>query len=180
MRRGAIRAVMAAAAMLAAAAMPARADDNLEYAVKAAYLAKFIPFIDWPGSVFPDPGAPFTICVLGDDPFGANLDKAATGQKLGDHPFQVRRMAAPDPTADCQMAFAANPDIATQMVEAMKDKPVVTVTDSDIRAHGMISFVVSENHVRFDIDDDAAEAVGIHVSSKLLGLANSVKRRASP
>src|ERR1700756_4784994 len=48
--------------------------DTLEYAVKAAYLYKFTPFVEWPASAFAGPGSPFNVCVLGDDPFGPALD----------------------------------------------------------------------------------------------------------
>ena len=42
----------------------------------------------------------------------------------------------------------------------------------------MISFVMLDNHVRFDIDDAAARKDGIRISSKLLELAHKVTRRA--
>jgi hypothetical protein len=38
--------------------------------------------------------------------------------------------------------------------------------------------VDDENHVRFDIDDRAASADGLVISSKLLSLATSVKPRS--
>jgi len=163
-------------AAVALAAGSIRADDSLEYAVKAAYLTKFIPFIEWPDSA---PGTPFTICVLGTDPFGAALDHAVMGQKIGDRPLVVRRLAALDPTADCPMLFLGGAD-AGDALEALKDKPVVTVTDSGLRAHGVISFVLADNHVRFDIDDAAAARGGLKISSKLLELAHAVHRREGP
>ena len=49
-----------------------RAAPSLEYAVKAAYLPKFIPFITWPDGAFAGADAPFTICLLGQDRLGAN------------------------------------------------------------------------------------------------------------
>ena len=73
------------------------AQSSLEYAVKAAYLAKFAPFIEWPESAFAGPAAPLTICILGPDPFGPEFDKAIAGQKDGDHPLVARRMTALDP-----------------------------------------------------------------------------------
>ena len=39
----------------------------------------------------------------------------------------------------------------------------------------MISFVIEDNHVRFDIDDAMAAEGGLAISSKLLGLAHAVK-----
>jgi YfiR/HmsC-like len=163
---------------LLSASSAAWADDNLEYAVKAAYLTKFIPFIGWPDAALASqPG--FTICVVGPDPFGAALDRAAAGQKIGDRPLTVQRMAALDPEASCPILFLGAGDAATaaDTLAAVKDRPVVTVTDSALAVHGIISFVLVDNHVRFDIDDAAAAHSGITVSSKLLELAHAVKRR---
>ena len=159
---------------------PALAEDNLEYAVKAAYLTKFIPFIEWPDQApGATPGTPFTICVLGPDPFGAALDHAVAGQKIGDRPLIVRRLQAFDPAVPCPMVFLAGAD-GNDTLEALKGKPVVTVTDSGQRAHGVISFVLADNHVRFDIDDAAAARGGLKISSKLLELARAVHRREGP
>jgi hypothetical protein len=62
----------------------------------------------------------------------------------------------------------------------MKGKPVVTVTDSGLKTHGVISFLIESNHVRFDIDDAAAAQSGLVISSKLLGLAHAVRQRGQP
>ncbi len=153
-------------------AFPAPADPAIEYAVKAAYLTKFIPFITWPDT------ASFSICVLGDDPFAGKLEQAANGTKLGDHPVHVRHVAAPD--ASCQILFLSDAASADAALEALRGKPVVTVTDSGLKEHGVISFVIADNHVRFDIDDAAAAQSGLDISSKLLDLAHGVKQRGQP
>ncbi len=158
-------------------APPVRADALLEVQVKAAYLTKFVPFIQWPDSVFSSPAAPVTICVVGEDPFGTILDQAAAASG-GGRKLVVRRI--PEANAEtgglCQIVFVSDSQAGYDAVDALKDKPVVTVTDSSMRARGMINFVVLDNHVRFDIDDATAERNGIHVSSKLLGLAHAVTR----
>jgi hypothetical protein len=158
-------------------AVPARAQASLEYAVKAAYLVKFAPFIAWPESAFASANAPLIICVTGDDPFGAELDRAAANQRDGEHPIQLRRMAQPDPA--CQILFADGAD-ADAALATVKDKPVLTVTDSSAGTKGIIAFVVAQNHVRFDIDEAEAEAAGLKISSKLLDLARAVKKGARP
>lgn len=160
---------------------PAGAQTSLEYAVKAAYLVKFAPFITWPDSVFASSSAPLTICVEGADPFGANLDHAAQGQRDGDHPLAIRRINAPDPAVPCQILFAGGtPDNVAAEIERWKAQPILTVTDSGVASGGIINFVVIGDHVRFDIDEARADAVGIQISSKLLGLAHAVKRSGRP
>jgi hypothetical protein len=157
-------------------AMPAQGQESLEYAVKAAYLTKFAPFIEWPDGVFANPGAPVTICILGNDPFGATLDKAAASGG-GGRPITIRRLASNDPAEGCQIVFSGDADAN---LDGLRGKPVVTVTDSTVPGHGIISFVMPDNHVRFDIDDAGAEASGLRISSKLLELAHSVSRRNHP
>jgi hypothetical protein len=156
---------------------PARADISLEYAVKAAYLAKFVPFIEWPDRVFASPAAPVTICILGADPFGDNLDKTAASGGTG-RAVTVRRIDSMVSADGCQMIYAGAAGPGT--FDILAGKPVVTVTDSGLVAHGVISFVMVDNHVRFDIDDAAAAKSGIRISSKLLELAHSVNRRSGP
>jgi hypothetical protein len=146
------------------------AQSKLELAVKAAYLAKFVPFIDWPDGVFANPGSPVNLCVLGGDPFGAALDRAAASTN-GGRPLTVRRLASPDLAGSCQILYLAG---GSTIPQGLKDRPVVTVTDAG--GGGMITFVIEANHVRFDIDDDAASHSGLHISSKLLSLAHAVKR----
>ncbi len=69
---------------------------------------------------------------------------------------------------------------AEAAIEVLRGKPVVTVTDSDVKARGVVSFAIVDNHVRFDIDDAAAAQSGLAISSKLLGLARTVKLRSQP
>ena len=179
MQRRAFSAAVAGAVLGLCRTAPAPAADSLEYAVKAAYLVKFIPFIDWPDSVFASPAQPVTICVLGDDPFGGRLD-AQAGQKSGERSVAVKHLAAFDAAANCQLLFLGKSPATNDALAAARDKPIVTVTDSGTPLHGIIGFVIAANHVRFDIDDAAAEAEGLKISSKLLQLAHAVKRKAAP
>ena len=163
-------------------ATQARAEVSLEYAVKAAYIPKFIPFITWPDSSFAAPDAPVTICVVGADPFGGRLEQAAGELKSGDRTIAVRYLPASDTAASCQVIFLGKADemVAEGTLDAVKGKPVVTVTDSGLKAHGVISFVIEANHVRFDIDQAAAAQGGVTISSKLLNLARAVRPRGQP
>jgi hypothetical protein len=162
---------------------PVRGDTSLEYAVKAAYLPKFVPFITWPIGTFTSPTAPVNICVLGSDPFGGKLDHEVGGLKAGEHSIVVRHLPEPDAEVSCQLLFlgsGVDPAVVDGTLDAMKGQPVVTVTDSGVKSHGVISFVIESNHVRFDIDDAAAAEDGLAISSKLLSLAHAVRLRGQP
>lgn len=162
---------------------PVRGETSLEYAVKAAYLPKFLPFITWPEGTFESPGAPVNICVLGPDPFGGKLDREVGGLRAGERSVAVRHLPEPDGGVSCQLLFLGpgiDPAVIDGTLDAMKGQPVVTVTDSGMKVHGVISFVIEANHVRFDIDDAAAAEDGLTISSKLLSLAHAVRLRGQP
>jgi hypothetical protein len=159
--------------------LPASGAVLPEYTVKAAYLTKFVPFIEWPDAVFGSPNAPVTICIVGEDPFGSTLDQAAAVAAAGRR-LVVRRI--PEANAGtgsaCQIVYVSDSQVGYDAVDALKDKPVITVTESTMRARGIINFLTLDNHVRFDIDEAAAAKNGVHISSKLLGLAHNVTQKS--
>lgn len=160
----------AGATPLAAASLP------LENAVKASYLYKFAPFVQWPAAAFASPNAPLTICVSGENPFGHMIDEAVQGQRVNGHPFEVQYLPAGRSGAGCHILFAGGSD-AQDSLQPLADRPVLTVSDSDQGHDGaIIQFVTVGGHVRFTINQAAAAASGITISSKLLGLALRVRR----
>ena len=170
------RAIALAAALAGGVcAAPAQAQEpSLEYAVKANYLYKFTPFVEWPARAFGGPNDPFNICVAGQDPFGAALDDAVRGQRVGGRPVAVLRLASVAKGAGCHVLFAGRSRIQTaaQMVQAVAGQPVLTVVDQGAEVHGaIVQFLVQGGHVRFSIDASTAAANGVTISSKLLGLA---------
>ena len=165
---------------LASAGGTAHGDDAgaLELAVKSTYLYKFQPFVTWPDQAFPSPTSPFNLCIVGDDPFGAVIDRAIAGQSAGPHAMAVVRLRTAAPDVHCQIMYVGthDPQTALQSLAAVRGMPVLTVTDSthDAAAKGIINFVIVENRVRFEIDTEAAMRNGLSISSKLLSLALSV------
>lgn len=177
--KGGRRAALAAGAALLALApspLPAQASDRQrEAAVKADFLIKFPAYVRWPASARPLPGKTLQICLLGRDPFDRLIDAAAQGQRVNGFPLQVRRVAGPGRAGGCHVAFIRSDVPAT--LEALKGKPVLTVTDSDAgAASGMIHFVTRQGRVRFTIDEAQAAKKGVRISSRLLEIALDVRR----
>lgn len=153
---------------------------SLEYAVKATYLYKMAPFVNWPPHTFTSPDAPFDICVVGRDPFQGFLEKEVADRGLGAHRFRVRHLdAATSAGADCQIVFIGykGPEEIRNALRAFEGKPVLTVTDSDAvdDSGSVVQFVMDSGHVRFEVDNTAAERNHLTISSKLLNLALAVK-----
>ena len=154
--------------------------DAPEYTVKAAYLTKLGDYVDWPAGAFDSPASPLAICVVGEDPFGAALDGSAAGQQVAGRKILVRRLAVVEKGSGCQVLYIAGSPAqpVRQALEAVRGAPILTVTDAARGdAAGIVHFVIKDRRVRFDIDDEAAAANGLKVSSRLFQLALSVKPR---
>jgi hypothetical protein len=145
--------------------------DSMEYAIKAAYLYKFGIYVEWPQHAFPSPTSPLYLCIVGEDPFGAALDAAVNGQRIETHPIVIRRVKTLARDTVCHILYANAADL--QHVETARNG-VLTVSDA---RGGIINFIIKDNRVRFDIDDEAAAQSGLNISSKLLGIALNVKPR---
>lgn len=149
--------------------------DSLEFPIKAQFLYKFAPFIEWPAAAFETPGSPLTICILGRDPFAGGLDRAVAGQHVGGRPFAVKRLTRLDTASGCHLAYisATAEQTVASALQAARGAFVLTVTDEAVAAapRGMLHFVIRDRRVRFIADPAAATAAGLTISSKLLALS---------
>src|SRR5579884_21307 len=154
------------------------ADPAPEYEVKAAFLLNFTKFIDWPPAAYADANSPFTICLLGGDPFGRVLDDMVEGETVDGRKLVVRRISEPPGRKSCQMLFLGSGEKEVRRVLSELGPGVLTVGDHERFIHegGMIAFVIDNRRVRFDINQAAAEAAGLKLSSKLLSVARRVAR----
>lgn len=153
----------------------------LETQVKAAFLPKFAAYVIWPPGVIGAPDDPVELCIIGRDPFGRNLDEAAARQYVDQHPVLVRRIDGTANADHCQIAFLGGTakQSPAAMQEALRSRPILTVTDSNFGAdRGMVHFVLKDGRVRFQIDDALAARNNLAISARLLSLAISVKPRA--
>jgi len=149
------------------------------YEVKTAFLFNFAKFIDWPPSSFANPQFPFTICVLGLDPFGNVLDEALQGKVIGDRPLALRRLKDKAEARRCQIVFVSSSESAhlAEILVSLQGANVLLVgeTNGFAASGGTIEFTLEENHVRFSINTDAVNRSGLRFSSKLLALAKIVR-----
>jgi hypothetical protein len=167
--------------MVAATAAAATDGDQLEYAVKASYVTKFGPFVEWPASALGDGARPLRICVVGADPFGSLLDQSARGQRVRGHPLEIVHMDAVDgaAAATCAIMVVGTPteQSTAATLRAAEGAPVLTVTDrSRGVSGGIIDFVIENGRVRFAVDEADAQRHDLKISSKLLALAVTVNR----
>lgn len=148
-----------------------------EYQVKAAFLLNFTRFIEWPAAAFGDSDSRFTICILGDDPFGPVLDEIVSGETVNTRTLGIERGRRP-PFKSCQILFVSKSEKSVPKTLRDLGSGVLTVGEEDsfLREGGMIAFVIENRRVRFDINPTAAANAGLKLSSKLLSVARSVEK----
>jgi hypothetical protein len=159
--------------MLSPAAAPHAAS---EYQVKAAFLLNFTKFVEWPPEVFAATDSPFTICLMGKDPFARILDDMVAGEAVNGRRVAVRRMSESPSPRGCQVVFIGSQEKESARILGGLGRGVLTVGEGEgfIRAGGIIAFVVQDRRVRFDIAQSAAEGAALKLSSQLLAVARSV------
>jgi hypothetical protein len=152
------------------------ADVAPDVAVKAALIYNFAKFVEWPGL---PADAPILVCLVGDDGIARALVETVRGQNIGGHGLDVLVLQDSAKWRDCQVLFIA--DTETRRVagglDSIKTVPVLTVSDGKgfSLTGGMIELYVEGGRMRFAINLDAADRSGLHLSSRLLGLAKVVR-----
>ncbi len=152
-----------------------------EYQLKAVFLFNFAQFVDWPAVTFADTAAPFVIGVLGDDPFGNQLDVVVRGETVHSRPLVVRRYHRLEDITPCHILFISQSerDRMAKIVAGLRGRHILTVSDAEnfARDGGMIQFFAEHHKIRLRIDLEAAKADDLTISSKLLRPAEIVSPR---
>jgi hypothetical protein len=150
-----------------------------EYQVKAAYLYNFGRFIEWPVGANIATPEPFTICVLGQDPFGPTLNAALADESINGRNVVAKRIPAPEDAVSCRILFISSSEEGQlkHILATLDSSKVLTVSDMPqfSRRGGMVQFILEGNHVRFEVNLTPAEHAGLTLSSDLLKLATNVR-----
>jgi YfiR/HmsC-like len=166
------------ALMLLVSTSPSRAEVLAGNQVEAVFLFNFSHFVEWPSPQNAEPGAPYVIGILGDDEFGTRLDETVRGEVIDNHPLIVRRFHHIEEVTDCRILFIdhSENDQLSRILSALNHRSTLTVSDIPGAAeHGvMIQFVIENNRVRLRINQSAARAANLTLSSNLLRVAELV------
>lgn len=149
-----------------------------EYQVKAAFLFNFAKFVEWPAESLSG-DSPFTVGIIGDDPFGGVIDQAMNGKVINGRQIQLKRLKLGQNLRECHILFISSSEKKkiAQIVDTLRGANTLTVGECDAFAQqgGMINSIMEDNRVRFEINTAYAEQAGLKISSKLLTLAKTVR-----
>ena len=153
---------------------------DLERTVKAAFLLKFLGYVDYPEGVVASGAAPLTVGVIADNEISMELARITAGRTMNGHPVTVRRLQPGDSLAGLHMLFIGadgdgQPERVLRQAQGM---PILTVTENDrgLRQGSVINFRVVEERVRFEVSLESAEKNNIKLSSRLLAVAYQVQK----
>lgn len=162
--------------LLLALPLRARAAGPSVDEVKAAYIHKFLGYIDWPGE--PAAGQRYVVGVTGSDQVYAELQHIAALRPVQGRTVDVRRLTRSEELADVHLAYIGQGAwrALPQWVAAASGKPIAIVTDAPKGAdHGaVLTFVRADDRVRFEASLRAARQTGLVLSARLLEVADRV------
>jgi hypothetical protein len=170
------RLVIVLAALLFAPSSAWAQDVSLP-SLKAAFLANFPKFAEWPEDALPA-GRVFTFCVTGDRAVADALEQAIK-DRPGQEPMSVVFLTPDGPLRGCQILYLGGMSLKElrRTVEALKAMPIFTVSDVDGFAElgGVAQLRLERGRMRFAINPAAAQRAHLALSAKLLSLATIVK-----
>jgi len=149
-----------------------------EYEIKAVYLFNLGRFVYWPDTILPD-GAPFRVCVLGQDPFGQLLDFVVDEVKaIQQHPVQVRRLNKAEHSQGCHILFISGSEELqlSYIFEQLRNKPILLVSDMQrfVTQGGMVQFYQRGTKIRLMLDPDSFRSASLKPSAQLMRIATQV------
>ncbi len=149
-----------------------------ETQVKAAYLFSFAKFVKWPAETLPATSDPIRLCILNDSFFQAQLDLIARNKSIDGHPILVILVQNATQSRGCQELFisSAAKQNPLPIIESLRGTTVLTVGEEDgfVEEGGIINFILQDDRVHFQVNQNAANKAGIKMSSQLLSLAKLV------
>jgi hypothetical protein len=176
MRFQATRLFILSLLLLRVGALVAQEDSQpSEYQIKAAFIFNFAKFVEWPAAALPKASTPIIVGVIGENPFQDALEKTIKNKTVDEHPVIIMQFRSAADATNCHILFISSSEKARlpQILKQLKGRSVLTVGEMPgfTEAGGMINFVLEGTKIRFQINNDTANSVGLKISSKLLRLA---------
>jgi hypothetical protein len=149
-----------------------------ESQVKAMFVYNFLKFVEWPAESR-RPGVPFVVLIIGDGPTADATEQFLESKTIGEQKIFVRRTRWDQSLEGARAVFVLESDGKRlhRILDAAASASVLTIGEGEgfTTRGGVISLLVEDRKVRFDVDTSAAQVAGLRVSSKLLALTHAVR-----
>lgn len=180
--RGVVVRALLAVSLCLSATMAMAVDEHVdrsESEVKAAFIYKFLGFVDWPARAFSSPTAPLVIGIVTPDDVATYLQQLVPGHTVQGRPVVVRNLKTGDSLEGLQVLYIGRADAGKleELTARAQELSILTVSDvgDGIDNGCVINFLLDEGRVRFDVSVEAAQSSKLALSSRLLAVAHRVK-----
>lgn len=147
-----------------------------EYTLKAVYIYTFSQYLTWPQDT---PSDNFIIAVIGQSEIFIHLNKIAQKEKVNNRDIIIKQFQSIKDIEFSHILFIpkTTKDLLPQILEKVENLNILLVSEIEGFAQkgAAINFVLAENGVKFEINQEVLKQVRINASSQLLRLAILVK-----
>ena len=161
---------------------PANAQRQAEDRAKviAAFLYKFLSFVEWPEAAFSSPADAFRIVVLHDDDVKAAVAESVAGKEVKGRTIAVvEGDEMGDAMATCHVVFLGdvNETRVRNALDRIAGRPVLTVglDERFAKQGGVIRLFEEDRRLSIEVNLIAARHARLEISSKLLAVAKVLR-----
>ena len=154
-------------------------NDAEEYAVKAAFIYNFTKFVEWDKT---ETSPTFVIGVIGESPIYKPLMELAATKTINSKKIEVLKCTAANPSnCRCQILFVPEATKSKEFQDFISElstsKNILIISESKgfLNNGSAINFLVSENHIKFEINMGCLSKYNLKASSQLLKLASNIQ-----
>ena len=153
-----------------------------EARVKAAFVFNFARYVDWPDTAFADDRSPYVVGIYGRSDLAEALEETLRDKSVHGRSVTLRRFSRAEPVGQplhlLVVAHGEPVDLRT-LASSTPGAPVLTVGDTAgfCQRGGAINFYLEDGKVRFEMNLDVIERLGLRVSSSLMRLARLVREQ---
>ncbi len=145
--------------------------------VQAAFIYKFIQFIEWPTEIEKESNK-FKIGIYGKSNM-EELLQTFSGEKVNGRFLEIHPVKNLNDLKKCHIIFISPSEASklNEILEALNGSSILTISrmkDFALKG-GMINFYVNEERVRFEINPEPARNAGLKISSKLLKVSKVIR-----
>jgi hypothetical protein len=141
--------------------------------IKAAYLYRFVAYVDWPAGAFPQDTSPCVIGVAGDTGLLQELQEVLARRAPARRAVSARAVRQAGELAGVHVLHLGT-DADAAVGRAAAGHPILTVGDEDAREETMLKFVLRDGKLRFEARPALAQREGLKLGARLLEVADKV------
>lgn len=152
--------------------------QSMEYTLKAAFIERFTRFVEWPESAkISDTSKVFVIGVIGENPFGSDLNNFFSNQKIKNKTVKIKYISNIEDILGCHFLFISESEknSLSEILSFTEDKPILTVGDTPgFAKEGVgINLITEKDKIKFEINIKSVSDKGIKPSSQLITYATA-------